>query len=373
MNELLSNIPPVVRESIVRILVLCVALLLIYLARRTLTLLLLNPLQTVLSKRAGKLFDQRLLDAVFASVRLLLIAVALLLSAQILAVGDSFFYNLIQVSARTLIIIATLTLVYRLVDIFAPSGVQLASFTGLKLDERLIPFLRVLVKLFIIAVGLVIILQELGYDVTGLIAGIGVGGLAISLAAQDTIANLFGFASIVGDRPFNVGDYIKTTDVEGTIEHVGVRSTRLRQTDQTQIIIPNNVLANSAIFNLSRMGKRRIDITLQISDGSTAAQMRVLLPRLRTLVETWPTVQNDSIQVFFNKFGEYSFDIMIRCYVNKVNYDDLMGEQELIQLAVLDILEELGINLASPTRSIHISNLADGTNPLSPISRESKG
>lgn len=358
MNDIpiLSSLPPVIREAIVRILVLCVALLLIYFARRFLTWLLLTPLKR-LSERAGRQLDQRLLDAVFGAVRLGLIAVALLLSAQILAVGDSFFYGLIQVIARSLIIIATLSLIYRFVDILAPTGVQLAAFTGLTLDERLLPFLRVLVKLFIIAIGLVIILQELGYDVTGLIAGIGVGGLAISLAAQDTIANLFGFASIVGDRPFNVGDYIKTSEVEGTVEHVGVRSTRLRQTDQTQIIIPNNALANTAIFNYSRMGKRRVDFVLPIADDTPSRTMRDLLIRLRSMLNTWPTVEPDSVQVFFNKFAENSLDIMVRCYVNKITYNDLLAEQEQIQLGALEILEELRVELSS--QSVFIENMAD--------------
>jgi len=372
MNDLISSIPPVVREAVVRVLVLCVALLFIYFTRRTLTFLLLTPLQR-LTERSGRQINQTLLEAVFGSVRLILIAVALLLSAQILAVGDSFFYNLIQVSARTLIIIATLSLVYRLVDIFAPTGVQLAAFTGLSLDERLLPFLRVILKLFIIAVGLVIILQELGYDVSGLLAGIGIGGLAVSLAAKDTVSNLFGFASIVGDRPFNVGDYIKTQDAEGTVEHVGLRSTRLRQADQTQVIIPNNVLANSAIFNLSRMGRRRIDIALGMAYQTTAIQMRTFLIRLRALLNTWPTVQRDSVEVFFNKFGESSLDVFIRCYVNKTSALDLSTEQESIQLAVMELIEELGLSLAFPSQSLYLENLPDGAASLADLIQESKG
>lgn len=358
MNDLpiFSDLPIQVREAIVRILVLAVALLIIYLARRVLTWVLLTPLQRLMN-RSGRQVNDRLIKAVFGSVRLVLVAVALLVSAQILAVGDSFFFGLIQVMARSLLIIATLLLVYRLVDILAPTGIQLASLTGLTIDERLLPFLRAALKLFIIAVGLVIILQELGYDVSGLIAGIGIGGLAISLAAQDTIANLFGFASIVADRPFNVGDYIKTPDGEGTVERVGLRSTRLRQVDQTEITLPNNKVANSAISNLSRMNKRRINFILALTYDTTAPQMRDLLARLRALLDTWPTVERDSIQVFFSKFGESSLDVSIHCYIQKSGYIDLMTEQELIQLAVMDIVEALGLNLAFPSRSIYIENL----------------
>ncbi|MCU0464205.1 MAG: mechanosensitive ion channel family protein [Anaerolineae bacterium] len=379
MNDIpiFSSLPVQVREAIVRILVLAVALLLIYLARRVLTWVLLTPLQRLMN-RSGRQVNERLIKAVFGSVRLVLVAVALLVSAQILAVGDSFFFGLIQVMARSLLIIATLLLVYRLVDILAPTGIQLANLTGLTIDERLLPFLRAALKLFIIAVGLVIILQELGYDVSGLIAGIGIGGLAISLAAQDTIANLFGFASIVADRPFNVGDYIKTPDGEGTVERVGLRSTRLRQVDQTEITLPNNKVANSAISNLSRMNKRRIDIALAMTYDTTADQMRELLAKLRTLLDTWPTVERDSIQVFFNKFGESSLDVAVRCYIQKSSFIDLVNEQELIQLAVMDIVEALGLNLAFPSRSIYIENLNSevakqvGQKPT-PLDDESRG
>ncbi|NOG50552.1 MAG: mechanosensitive ion channel family protein [Chloroflexi bacterium] len=159
-------------------------------------------------------------------------------------------------------------------------------------------------KIFIVAIGGVIILQEFGYDVTGLIAGLGVGGLALSLAAQDTVANLFGFASIIGDSPFSLGDYIRTPDVEGTVEHVGVRSTRVRQSDETLITIPNNVLANSAISNFSRMPRRRIDFTVGVTYRTTAAQMRVLLDRLRTLLKAWPSADPSTVQVYFSKFND---------------------------------------------------------------------
>src|SRR5947208_14792157 len=100
--------------------------------------------------------------------------------------------------------------------------------------------------MIVLALALVIIIQVWGYDVTGLIAGLGLGGLALSLAAQDTLSNVFGFAAIVSDRPFVVGEYIKTKDVEGAVERVGLRSSRVRQIDQAIVAVPNNLLASSA-------------------------------------------------------------------------------------------------------------------------------
>jgi len=342
-----TSMSPSVREIILRVIALAVALLIIFLARRLVTLVALIPLRR-LNERLNTSTPERLLGIVIGPVRLVLIAVALTLSVQLLIPNDTFFRGFVSVASRTLITFAFLTLVYRLVDLLLPSGAQLASLTGIRVEERLVPFLRVSLKLFVIAIGIVIVIQELGYDVSGLIAGIGVGGLAISLAAQDTIANLFGFASIVGDSPFSVGEYIKTPDAEGTIEHVGLRSTRIRQTDQTLVTLPNNKLANSAISNLSRMSKRRIDILIRMHYGTSSTQMSALLTEIRAILAQWPAIEPQSQQVFFSRFSENALEVIVRCFVLKAAWADMMTEQEQIQLRIMEIVEKNGLELASP-------------------------
>jgi MscS family membrane protein len=159
--------------------------------------------------------------------------------------------------ARTLIIVAIAIALYRALEIFGFSRARLYALTGINIEESLLPFVRVGLELLIIAFTVVIVVQEWGYDVSALVAGLGLGGLAVSLAAADTIANIFGFSMIVGDRPFIVGDYIKTNDVEGTVEKVGLRSTRIRQPDQALVTVPNKTLANAVILNWSRPRRAR--------------------------------------------------------------------------------------------------------------------
>jgi MscS family membrane protein len=353
--------PNPIQEAVIRILVVLVALLVIYLSRRVLTWLVLKPIKTM-TKRSGRQIDERLLSAVLGPVRLVLVAIALLVSAQILLVQDDFFRGLLDTSARILLIFATLLLVYRMVDILAPSGIQLAALTGMKVEERLVPFLRVGLKFFVVAVGLVIILQEFGYDVSGLIAGIGLGGLAFSLAAQETIANLFGFVSIVGDSPFLVGDYIKTPDVEGTAEHVGLRSTRVRQLDQALITIPNSVLAGSPILNWSRTGRRRVEITVGVTYDTTAAQMRTFIERLRTMLEQWPDGDPSTVRVFFKSFGDSSLDVLMRIYVQEITWEGVMSHQERIQIAIMELVADMGLSIAFPSRSLYVENLPEVLN-----------
>ncbi|MBC6955169.1 MAG: mechanosensitive ion channel family protein [Chloroflexi bacterium] len=347
----LSSLSPQVREIVLRVLAVVIVIILIYLSRRLVTFAVLAPFKR-LAGRTHSQTPEKLAGIVGGPVRLLLIAAALLVTARIVVPGDAVFNGLAQSISRIFILIAVLMLVYRSVDIILPTSAQLASLTGIVIQDRLLPFIRVGLKIFIVAIGGVIILQEFGYDVTGLIAGLGVGGLALSLAAQDTVANLFGFASIIGDSPFSLGDYIRTPDVEGTVEHVGVRSTRVRQSDETLITIPNNVLANSAISNFSRMPRRRIDFTVGVTYRTTAAQMRVLLDRLRTLLKAWPSADPSTVQVYFSKFNDSSLDILVRCYVRKLTWDEMMTENEAIMLNVMEIVEELGLSIAFPTRSL---------------------
>lgn len=346
-----ASMSPGLRELILRLVALVAALILIFLARRIVTVLAMIPLRK-LNERFNTSTPERLLGIVLGPVRLVLIAVAMTVSVQLLIPSDTFFGSFVNVMSRTLITFAVLTLIYRLVDLLLPSGNQLASITGIRVEERLIPFLRVGVKLFVLAIGIVVIIQELGYDVSGLIAGIGVGGLAISLAAQDTIANLFGFASIVGDSPFSVGDYVKTPDAEGTVEHVGLRSTRLRQADQTLITLPNNKLANSPISNMSRMSKRRVDILLRLSYDTSSSQMSQLLASVRDLLDKWPSVEPESQQVFFSKFSEHALEVIVRCYIRKLTWAEMMTEQEAIQIRVMQFIEDMKLTLAPPVQSI---------------------
>lgn len=355
---LLNQLPPNVQDLIVRLLLVVLALFFLIIVRQVLVWLIVRPLRA-LTARTSHQADDALLEASIVPARILVLAAGLFISAMILNANYQFVEHLV----RSLVIIAVVLLFYRLIDIFGLSSVRLFNFTGIVIEERLIPFLRVTGKLILFAIAIVMIIQEWGYDISGLVAGIGLGGLAFSLAAQDTLSNLFGFTAIVGDSPFNVGDYIKTPDVEGTVEHVGVRSTQVRQLDQALVTIPNSKLAQSAILNWSRLSKRRVDYTLGMTYDTTSNQMRVLLDRIRLLLNGFETVEAKSIQVFFVNFGENSLDILIRCYIWKSDWAEFQYEKEKINLAIMDIVEQMKLDIAFPSRSIYIENLPDVEDP----------
>src|SRR5689334_2425021 len=218
INSFWESLSPALRDNLTRIVLAVLVLLLFWLLRRLLVALVVRPLHA-LAKRTNSGWDEVLLAIVTVPVRLIIIAIGLLVGAEILNVDVTTSVFVVHL-ARVFIIIALLMAAYQIVDALAPSSNRLFSFTGLTINERLLPFMRTAIKLILLAVAVVIIIQEWGYDVSGLVAGLGLGGLAFSLAAKDTVENLFGFTTIVGDQPFMVGEFIKSNDIEGTVEHV---------------------------------------------------------------------------------------------------------------------------------------------------------
>ena len=362
----IEDIPEDVRLAIVRVLLVFLALLLVWGLRRILTLIIVLPLRRITGRTASTVDDQ-MIEAAIQPVRWLIIAFAVVFSSAVLEIQGALL-NIVQNIGRTLVIVAILLFIYRLIDLLMPSAPMLARITGMKIEERLLPFLRTAIKVFVIALGLVITLQEWGYDVSGLIAGLGLGGLAFSLAAQDTVSNLFGFAALTSDRPFDVGEYIKTPDVEGIVEHVGIRSTRVRQLDQAVVYVPNSILAASAILNWSRLSKRRLDYLLGVTYDATSGDIRVLLHRIREMLTAQEHVDPDSVTVYFVNFGDSALEILVRCYVHIADWSAYTAEQERLHLLVMDIVNDLGMSMAFPSMSLYVENIGDfpGAEPSTP-------
>lgn len=367
---LFNLLPFEVQDFIGRMLLLLLVLIMIFLLRRVVLRIAARPVQRM-ARHIPVLRDERILELLAVPVRYFIIAVALFISAEILEVGgrvNIFVSNL----GRSFIILGILMTLYRLPDIFMPTATQLFAITGMTIEDRLIPFLRTAIKLLIISMGLVILLQEWDYDVSGLIAGLGLGGLALSLAAQDTVSNLFGFMAIVSDRPFNVGEFVVTPDAEGIVEHVGLRTTRIRRLDQGVIYVPNRKMADAAVLNWSRLSKRRMDYVLGVTYSSTSEDLRVLLHRTREMLRSQPLVDPDSVVVYFTGFGDSSLNILIRSFVHLSDWGEFHAEQERLHLLVMDIIRDLGMSVAFPSRSLYLEAVPDRMtlDPLPPIRRD---
>lgn len=350
-----TQIPDYLAEGAMRLLLAALAFALIWVLRHLLTRFARMLLQRI-ARRNGVPIDVTVRDIVTGPVRLLTLALAIDISSRILLLqpaADIFIFRL----SRTFVLIAIAMIIYRLIGMVTATRSRAFTYTGLSLDEQLLPFIRTFIQLLLIAIALIIVIQIWGYDVTGLVAGLGIGGLAVSLAAQDTVANLFGFSMIVSDRPFVVGEFIKTPDVEGVVERVGFRSSSVRQLNQALVTIPNSTLANSPILNWSRLGRRWIDQTLRISYGATPDQLLEFMSLVREMLATREDIDPETIVVHFINFGENALEILVRAYVNRPNWLEFTREKETINLEIMRIVHDLGLSFALPSRALYVEKM----------------
>jgi MscS family membrane protein len=363
-----ESIPEVVRLELARLLLVIIVFAVILLLRSILAWIVAQPIKRLLERVGQSDLNRAIRRIVVVPMGYLLLALGIDISARILEVEPAVMTFVVHVT-RTLVIIAVVLMVYRLVQVLVFSRRRVIILTGLSIDEALLPFIRTGVHLIVLALALVIIIQEWGYDVTGLIAGLGLGGLALSLAAQDTLSNIFAFAAIVSDRPFVVGEYVKTKDVEGMIERVGLRSTRVRQIDQAVVAVPNNMLASSAILNWSRLSKRKVELTLGVTYKTRPDQMEALLNSLREMLKAHDKVDPNSVVVYFTGFGQSALNILVRCYLNIADWGAFSAEQERILLDIMRLVESLGLQIAFPSQSIYVETAGTGNgNGIAPLS-----
>lgn len=227
---------------------------------------------------------------------------------------------------------------------------------NLENDRVLLPFLAKILRFIIIALAISIIVDDWGFNVSGLVAGLGLGGLAVALAAQDAIGNIFGGIIIIVDKPFTVGDWIQTPSVEGTVEEVNFRSSKIRTFSHALVTIPNSVLANEAITNWTRMGKRRITFNLGVAYTTPKHKLENCVRRIRELLENHPGIHKETIFVRFDSFNESSLDIFLYFFTVTTNWGEYLAVKEEINFKILEILEQEQVSIAFPSRILYFEN-----------------
>lgn len=231
---------------------------------------------------------------------------------------------------------------------------RIAERTETRLDEQLVPILRKSVKVFVVIIVGVQIIGQMGGDVKGLLAGLGLGGLAFALAARDSVANIFGSIVILADRPFRVGDWIEADGVEGTVEEIGFRSTRIRTFAKSLITVPNSVVANWAINNWSDRPMRRVKMTVGVSYEATPRQMEAAVEGIRDILRNHPQIYQDFFLVNFTDFGESALEIFLYCFTVTTVWAEYLQVRQEINLAIMRLCQELGLEIAFPTRTVYL-------------------
>lgn len=225
---------------------------------------------------------------------------------------------------------------------------------GIELDKILIPFVVKILRLILVALALIIIADEWGYNISAFITGLGLGGLAISLAAKDALANIIGGVVIITEKPFSVGDWIYTASVEGTVEDISFRSTRVRTFAHALVTVPNSTLANESITNWTRMGKRRITFNLGVAYTTPKEKLERCVQKIRDMLYNHPEIHKETIFVRFDQFNESSLDIFLYFFTITTNWGEFLQIKEDVNFKIMEILEQEGVSVALPSRSIYL-------------------
>lgn len=298
----------------------------------------------------------RLSAAVLPGLQLMVFSVGFsTATSPLLLKTDVTVASFLEKTGATLYVVVICLLLSGIATALTEISHDVATRNGKPVSQAIYLFYRQAIRAGAVILGLFMILKVWGFDISSLLTGIGIGGLAISLAAQETFANLIGGITIMADRAFEIGDYISTPDIDGIVENIGFRSSRIRTFTQAVVTVPNAKLSNSFITNYSRMGKRRIRFTVSVTYDTPAEKLEQLTVRLRTIAtRRSETVLEEGLLVYFEKLGSSSFDILFQCFVSTVAYDLYLSEQQAILFEVIEALKELDIEFAFPTTSVYM-------------------
>jgi len=361
MQELLQNIEQFLQQLFIGVplykwaLALLVFFFFLFL-RKLFTIFVIKTIKIFVSRTKTTL-DDKFLASIEAPFRFLFIVFGVWFAIDILGVKNEITRHII----RSLFIFDVFWFFYNGVVVFQSEIFRFAERFGKELSQEIGSFLIKSLKVFIAILGVVAILQEWGINVSALIASLGIGGLAIALAAKDTIANLFGGISILLDKVYKIGDWVKIDGkVEGIVEDIGIRTTKIRSFDKSLITVPNSYIANSDVENFSRRNIRRIKMIIGVVYSTPKETLEKIVNEIREMLYNHPGIEKSQvIMVHFDEFGDSSLNIFVYCYANTSNWGKWLEIKEDVMFKIMEIVEKNGSSFAFPSRSIYVEQLPE--------------
>jgi MscS family membrane protein len=309
-------------------------------------------------------FDKKIVKRIGRILSYLLVSYMVYVFVPVLQLptGLVFYILLILRLARTVLFVL---LALRIVSLLRSYMLFVTEQTSSPTDEHMVPIVARIINVLIISAGFVQILGIFYVNVTALIAGLSIGGLAIALAAQETVKNLFGSIMIYADKPFKIGDIITVGAVTGTIEDIGFRSTRIRTFDTSLISIPNGNLMNETINNLGLRKQRRYNTALNIAYHTPPLLVESFVEGLREIALTHPEVDKDEFYIHLNNLGPSSIDIIFVIFFKTKEWALELKWKEQIIASILELASSLGVEFAYPTTSLHIESMPEKKSNIS--------
>lgn len=301
-------------------------------------------------------YDDKIISALKGPIRFAFIIVGMHLFFLLIFKETHFIKNLLNTLIVYDIFWAIISLTEALRGVFHHATEKFNP----DLAKEMGNFIIKIVKFFIGAIGLGAMLQVWGINVTALVASLGLGGLAFALAAKDTASNMFGSFALLADKSIRIGEWIKVGGVEGTVEDIGMRTTKIRSFEKSLITVPNQIVSNSPIENFSRRGVRRIKMRIGVTYGTTADQMNAIVEEIRAMLHNHEKIsQKDTLLVNFESFGDSALNIFIYTFTNTANWERYLNIREDIHLKIMKIVEDNGSGFAFPSQSIYVEQMPE--------------
>jgi MscS family membrane protein len=347
LNQLYFNTP------LGNILAAIFSLLFFLLLRKMFATLAIQVLQP-LAKQTRTYYDDRILSALKGPLSFVFVTIGVRLFFALLFLETPLIDKIID----TMIIFNLFWAIYALVHALRGVIYHFTERFNPELSHEMGNFLLTVIRGIVLATGLGSILQLWGVNVAGLMAGLGIGGLAFALAAKDTAANLFGSIALLLDKSIRIGEWIKIDGVEGVVEDIGMRTTKIRTFRKSLITLPNQVIANSPIENYSRRGIRRIKIKIGLTYNATSEQIEQVIMDIKTMLRNHEGVaQDETMLVNFTSFDDSSLGLLIYTFSKTSNWERYLKIKEEVNLNIMKIVEKNRVAFAFPSQSLYIESL----------------
>lgn len=328
-------------------------ILLAFILHKLFTLIFRKGLNHLMHNLGFEEVARKFVKPVARPFSLLMVTVFLLMMSPVLQLPPQMSHWLLLFLKAALPLFATLVF-YRLIDLVGVYMHRYAQRTDSTLDDQLVPLVRKAMRTFVVVVGALFILDNLDFNITAFVAGLSIGGLAFALAAQDTIKNFFGSLMIFIDKPFQIGDWITSGEIDGTVEEVGFRSTRIRTFRNSVTYVPNGKLADWVVDNHGLRTYRRFYTRLALTYDTPTEVVDLFVEGLKKIVLQHPKTRKDYYEVHLNDLGAHSLDVMFYIFFTVPSWSEELRARHEILLKVMELADVLGVRFAFPTQTLHM-------------------
>lgn len=339
-------------------------IILFMILRKPITNIIVKVIEKITSKTKTKA-DDHLVKVLRKPIRMLMTFTVLYIAYKLLDLEYVLdISTILSVNDFVLHIYRSIIIIFFFMVLYNMTGEshvlfdELRAIFDIEVDPLLIPFVSKIFRLLIFVICVAVVASDWGFDVNGFVAGLGLGGLAFALAAQDTLSNTFGGAVIITEKPFTIGDWIVVDDVEGTVEDINFRSTKIRKFNKSIVTVPNSTIAKSNIINYSKRAIRRVSYDLKLRIETPVDKIKQAVSDIEKMLIEHPEINNDTIFVRFNTFGDHSLNIFLYYFTDTSIWAEYLRITEDTNIKILEILNELNIELAVPMQVVKLEQEA---------------